>query len=147
MDKEKTTDSNQVAEKANSNLPQPIEAEKKSIISDEMLLGIYGEALQNIRSDRDEAATILNNVLEMVFNEGDTTTSSKELLGKVLEAKIGTSDRIAKIADLMTRVKMKQPDTFIPWTNASSTQDGGKLSDAHKKELLDEIDNMKKKKR
>lgn len=81
-------------------------------VTDEMLLGVYDEALDNIRTDRKEIDGLLANFVEMVINEGDSTTASKEALVKLVELKLETSEKITRVADLMTRVKLKERNTY-----------------------------------
>ena len=55
-------------------------SEGSTIVSDEQLMGLYGEILEDLRSDRKEVDAILSNFVEMVMNEGDSTSASKEAL-------------------------------------------------------------------
>lgn len=87
-------------------VPQKKEAEE-SFIPDEMLLGLYGEMLDMSRQDRVETSEYLNNFADMIFNGGDGSSSSKEALVQLMKLKTDTSNNMAKIADLMTRIKLK----------------------------------------
>ncbi len=91
---------------------QPVNPEdvKKCPVSDEKLLGMYEEIHSDIDKDRLQIDELLTNFVNMVINEGDSTTASKEALVKLMELKIGTADKKTKIADLMTRLKLK--DTY-----------------------------------
>ena len=88
-----------------------------SIISDEMLLGIYGEILDNIRQDRVQIDSYVNEFAEMVINTGDASSASKEALVNLVRAKMDASDKMSKVADLITRLKMKDTNTFKPYMN------------------------------
>ena len=77
------------------------------LIPDKKLLGIYQDALTNIQSDRAEISEVLQRFLDMVLNEGDATAASKEAVVGLVKAKSETNDQVIKIADLMTRLKMK----------------------------------------
>lgn len=101
-------------------LPPPPE-QKENIISDQMLLGIYGEIMENIRTDRKELDGLLTNFMDMVINEGDSTAGSKEALVNLVKIKSDTSDKMSKIADLMTRIKMKSTDTFPAYLAQKNT--------------------------
>lgn len=94
---------------------------KPCIVSDDMILDVYKEVLDDIRDDRKEIDTLLANFVDMVMNNGDSTSASKEALVKLVELKIGAADKKAKIADLMTRIKLKDPDTYKPYLNAHQT--------------------------
>jgi hypothetical protein len=123
----------------------PGEGGGKEIISDDMLLGIYGEIVDKIKEDRDEIASVLNTFLDLVINEGDSTTSSKEALVNLLKMKSDQADKMAKVADLMTRMKLKQADTF-PRYLAASQNNTINIGGSQKRALLEAINNMKKEK-
>jgi hypothetical protein len=86
-------------------LPSP---EQNSVISDEQLLGIYNEILEDLRNDRKEVDAILSNFVEMVMNEGDSTSASKEALVNLTKLKSDIAIGKSKIADLMTSLKIKE---------------------------------------
>ena len=91
------------------------ENENLSIISDESLLNVYGEIMDNLRSDRNQVSELVDTFSNMVMNDGDSSTSSKEALVNLIKTKMDASDKMSKIADLMTRIKLKKPDTYQPW--------------------------------
>ena len=95
----------------NVSLPS-VPDEEKVLIEDEVMLGVYDEVLDNIRQDRGEIDELLSNFLNMVMNEGDSTTSSKEAVVNLIKIKADTADKMVKIADLMTRIKLKETNTF-----------------------------------
>lgn len=133
-----------VAEKQNAN-------QELSIISDEALLGVYGEIMDNLRDDRNQVSGLVDTFSNMVLNDGDSSTASKEALVNLLKTKIETSDRMAKIADLMTRVKLKQPDTFQPWMGKGKEKGGNTIniydsSGINRKSLMERIQKEKKNK-
>ena len=99
----------------NNNLINKKDNENLSIISDENLLGVYDEIMNNLRSDRSQASDLVDTFCNMVVNDGDSSTSSKEALVNLIKVKIDASDKMSRIADLMTRIKLKQPDTYQPW--------------------------------
>lgn len=121
--------------------------EELSIISDETLLGVYGEIMDNLRSDRDQVSGLVDTFSNMVLNDGDATTSSKEALVNLVKTKIDAADKMAKIADLMTRIKLKQPDTFQPWMNKGKNKENGNTiniydsSGLNRKSLMEKIQN------
>jgi len=112
-----------------------------NIISDEMLLGIYGEILDNIRQDRVQIDSYVNEFAEMVINTGDASSASKEALVNLVRAKMDASDKMSKVADLMTRLKMKDTNTFKPYMNKGNNtiniieNSSGKSKSAIMKEL------------
>jgi hypothetical protein len=136
-------DNNQLEEKdlgnlvppMNVNLPaQPQQQEVSNLVPDEMLVGIYGEIIDNLRKDREEIDGLLGSFTEMVMNEGDATSASKEALVNLMKIKSETADKMAKIADLMTRVKMRDRDTFPKYLAAHVTQNNNIKVD--KRELI-----------
>ena len=102
----------------NVNLPVDQQQETKCLISDEQLIGIYDEIMVNHRRDRKQTSHITKEFADMVINGGDSSSSSKEALVNLLKLKNDISDKMTKIADLMTRLKMKSPDTYKPYLNA-----------------------------
>ena len=132
----------------NVNVPETKEESEESIlISDEALLGVYGEVLTNIREDRLEVDQILSNFVDMVINEGDSTTSSKEALVNLLRMKMDSADKMAKIADLMTRIKVKDRDTFPRYLAASQTNTINISDNGQKRALLEAINKAAKDKK
>ena len=82
--------------------------EQNAVVTDEQLLELYGEILEDLRSDRKEFEAILANFVEMVMNEGDSTSSSKEALVNLAKLKSDIAIGKGKIADLMTSLKLKE---------------------------------------
>jgi hypothetical protein len=93
----------------------PVQEKELSLVSDESLLGVYGEIMENLRDDRSQVSALVDTFSNMVLNDGDSSTASKEALVNLLKTRIETSDKMTRIADLMTRIKLKQPDTYQPW--------------------------------
>jgi len=118
--------------------------EKPSIVSDEQLLGVYGEILGNIRDDRKEVDQILSTFTDMVLNEGDATTSSKEAMVNLLKMKTDLADKMSKVADLMTRVKLKERDTYPRYLSASQNNTIN-IGDNQKRALLQALNKKTKK--
>lgn len=85
-------------------IAQPIDG---SIITDSDLQTIYAEILDDLRSDRKEVDILLNNFVEMIMNEGDSSSSSKEAVVNLVKVKTDIADKKAKVADLMTSLRLK----------------------------------------
>lgn len=116
--------------------------EHKDLIADKDLLGIYNEALTNIRNDRKEIDELLANFINSITNDGDATTSSKEAVVNLIKIKTDTTDKISKIADLMTRIKLKETNTFPKYLAAhqNNTINVGEkvaLTSAQKRALIE----------
>ena len=118
--------------------------EKESLIKDDSLLGLYGEILENCREDRSKADEILSNFLEMIINDGDASSASKEAIVNLLKIKSDTSDKMSKVADLMTRVKLKEKDTFPRYLAAQ--QNNKVVIEGSKRDLLKSISKITNKK-
>ncbi len=82
--------------------------EQNAVVTDEQLMELYGEILEDLRNDRKEVDAILSNFVEMVMNEGDSTSSSKEALVNLAKLKSDIAIGKGKIADLMTSLKLKE---------------------------------------
>lgn len=136
---------NEVMPAMNVNVPTVNEEAEPSLITDDALLGVYGEILDNIRSDRKEIDNLLSNFVEMVINEGDSTSASKEALVNLVKIKSESADKMAKIADLMTRVKLKERDTFPRYLAAHQNNTINIGDNGNKRELLKQIERAKKK--
>jgi len=122
-----------------------------SIISDEALIGVYGEIMDNLRSDREQVSDLVDTFSNMVLNDGDGSTSSKEALVNLVKTKMEASDKMTRIADLMTRIKLKQPDTFQPWMGKGKEKGSNTIniydsSGINRKSLMEEIQKEKGKK-
>lgn len=139
-------DIDQIIPAMNVSLPQQQE-EEESIVGGQMLLGIYSEILDTIRKDRGEISDILNNFCEMVMNEGDSSSASKEAIVNLVRAKLDSSDKMAKIADLMTRVNLKEKDTFPRYLSAKQENTINIGDSGAKQELLRRINKAAKKKK
>lgn len=135
--------------KQNSEIINKKENENLSIISDENLLGVYGEIMNNLRSDRNQVSELVDTFSNMVMNDGDSSTSSKEALVNLIKTKIEASDKMSKIADLMTRIKLKQPDTYQPWMGKKESGNTINIYDSsgiNRKSLMEKIQKEKEQK-
>lgn len=94
------------------------QAEEKHLVTDDMLMGVYGEILERNKKDRNEVDDILSNFVEMVINEGDASNASKEALVNLIKIKTDITDKDIKIADLMTRILLKEKNTMPDWQKA-----------------------------
>lgn len=125
--------------------PQPQE-EEKALIPDEIWMGWCQEILNNLRQERQEVDDVKNNFIEMVVNEGDSTSASKEALTKLFEIKAGISEKMTKVLDLATRVKLKERDTFPRYLAAHQNNTITIGDSASKRELIKQIQKIQKQK-
>lgn len=148
MDKELSQETSDII-KPDAALVGKEQTQELSIISDESLLGVYGEIMDNLRDDRSQVSTLVDTFSNMVLNDGDSSTASKEALVNLLKTKIEASDKMAKIADLMTRIKLKQPDTYQPWMGKGKEKGGNTIniydsSGINRKSLMEKIQKEKR---
>lgn len=115
------------------------------IVEDEVLLGVYDEILQNCRKDRESIEEVLANFLDMVFNDGDSTSATKEGIVNLMKVKSDISDKMSKVADLMTRIKLKSKDTYKPYLNAH--QHNNIKIESSRRELIKRLENKKREKK
>jgi hypothetical protein len=129
-----------------------LQEQKKELVSNEKLLAVYDGILGTIDADREEVSEILNNFLNMVVNDGEgCSDSTKKAVVDLMKIKVETADKKAKIADLMTRIKLKEPDTFPKYMAAQqhNTYHFGPSKDEEdaKGMLLEEINKASQKKK
>lgn len=117
---------------------------EECVIGDEKIVGLYDEILDNCRQDRTNADEILTNFLEMVMNDGDASSASKEAIVNLLKIKSDVSDKMAKVADLMTRIKLKEKDTFPRYLAAQQQNHVYLGENGSRRELIKTINKMKK---
>lgn len=124
-------------------------SDASALISDSQYLGVLDEIMNNIREDRKQVSDYIDNIADMVINDGDATTSSKEALVNFVKIKTDLSDKMLKAADLMTRLKLKNTYAYSgPHLNAMQQNNfniGGESTDFNRKELIRAINNAKKK--
>jgi len=122
------------------NVSVPAEVEtRKELIRDEQLLEVYDEIMKDIRVDQTEVEDVFANFKEMVFNQGDSSSSSKEALVNLLKIKTDLADKKSKIADLMTRIKLKSPDTYKPYLSAKQDNKTTINIGSDKRQLIEAI--------
>lgn len=94
------------------NAPAEPPTQEPCIISDDQILGVYDEILNNCRKDREKAMELLATFVDLVVNDGDSSSASKEAVVNLIKVQSDTADKMSKVADLMTRIKLKERDTF-----------------------------------
>lgn len=128
----------------NTNIPVPkmtveVAQPVDTSITDSDLQVLYGEILDDLRSDRKEIDILLNNFVEMVMNEGDSSSSSKEAVVNLVKVKSDIADKKAKIADLMTTLRLK--DKSISKLTANQTNH---IHITDKRSILETLNKSKK---
>lgn len=129
--------------------PQQLQNESAQLITDQQYLGVLNEIMENIRDDRKQVSEYIDNVANMVINEGDATSSSKEALVNLVKVKTDLSDKMLKAADLMTRLKLKNTNTVPAHVSALQQNNynfGADTTDFSRRELIKAINQAKKNK-
>jgi type I restriction-modification system DNA methylase subunit len=120
------------------------------LIPDSQYLGLLDEISSNIREDRKQVSDYIDNMADMVINDGDTTTSTKEALVNLVKIKSDLQDKMLKVADLMTRLKLKNTYAYSgAHMNAMQQNNiniGADAPDFSRRELIRAINHAKKKK-
>lgn len=111
-----------------------------SAVTDEDLLNLYNEILDDLRSDRTQVDDLLSSFVEMVINEGDGSSASKEALVNLAKLKSDIASSKGKVADLMTSLRLK--DRQISKISASQTNN---ITITDRRNLLEAINKIKKK--
>lgn len=127
------------------NVTEMVEPEKECIVKDDEILGLYDEILQNCRKDRESIGEVLTNFLDMVMNDGDSSSASKEAIVNLMKISSDTNDKMAKVADLMTRIKLKEKDTFPRFLAAQ--QNNKVVIEGSKREMIKTINKLAQRKK
>jgi hypothetical protein len=131
----------------NVSVPQqlPQQEEKESIIPPELILGLFDESLNDIKKQGEQLDTLIDAFVDMVINGGDSTTSSKEALVNLVKIKTDTTNNKSKILDLMTRIHLKDKDTFPRYLNLHAQQTNNIAGPTDKRELIKHLNKIQKK--
>ena len=76
--------------------------EMSEIVTDGDLVDMYDDIVNMVRKDREEVSEVLGNFVNMVMNEGDGSSASKEAIVALLKMKMDDADKLSKVADLKT---------------------------------------------
>jgi hypothetical protein len=134
----------------NMNVSVPEPNKDSALISDDQYLGVLDEIMGNIRDDRRDVSEYIDKFADLVINDGDATTSSKEALINLIKVKVDLQDKMLKAADLMTRLKLKNAFAYSgPHLNAMQQNNfniGTDNTNFDRKEIIRAINHAKKKK-
>lgn len=119
--------------------PAPMQSDKQCIVEDSTLLGLYDEIVDNCRKDRERVEQIQVTFEDMVNNDGDASSASKEAIVNLMKIKTDINDKMAKVADLMTRIHLKDTNTFKPYLSVPGKQVN------NKKEILQALQEKRRK--
>jgi cell division ATPase FtsA len=133
----------------NVSVPAQPPSDVSALISDSKYLDFLDEIMGNIREDRQQVSEYIDNIANMVINDGDATTSSKEALVNLFKIKTDLQDKMLKTAELMTRLKVKNTYAYSgPHLNAMQQNNFNIGSDTEldRKDIIKAFNNAKKKK-
>jgi hypothetical protein len=122
---------------------QPENNELAEIVTDGELVAIYDDIVDMVNKDRKEVDEVLRDFINMVMNEGDGSSASKEAIVALLKMKMDGADKLSKVADLKTRVKLKERSTFPPYLAQHNTYNLGDKMD--KRAMIEQLNKKGKK--
>lgn len=132
----------------NVNVPEP--QPEKPAVTDEQCVGMLTDILDTIKSDRNDVSEYIDKFADLVINDGDATTSSKEALINLIKVKVDLSDKMLKAADLISRLRGKNTYAYSgPHLNAMQQNNfniGTEETNFDRKEIIRAINHAKKKK-
>jgi hypothetical protein len=112
--------------------------DEKEIVADDTMINLYGEILDMCRDDRKEIDDLLGNFVNMVINEGDASTSSKEALVNLMKMRSDIANNMTRVFDLLARIKMRDksiPEVVAKQVNKFSIGGGN----ANKRKMLETL--------
>ncbi len=77
------------------------------------------EIMADIRNDGVQIDDVLKNFIEMVMNEGDASSSTKESVVNLIKTKSDLADKKIKVMELMMRAYLKETNTFPKYLAAT----------------------------
>jgi hypothetical protein len=143
-----TKDVDNVVPQLNIGMPENHMSDVSNIVKDEELVEMYKDIIGYIKDDRCQIDTYIDNFANMVMNDGDATSSTKEALVNLIKIKSDMSDKMSKVADLMTRIKLKERDTFPKYLAAqqNNTINIGNNGNNSRRSLIEALNKAKTKK-
>jgi hypothetical protein len=121
------------------------------LISDEKFLKVLDETIESIKEDRKQVSDYVDTFADLVINEGDASSATKEAFVNLLKIKTDLQDKMLKAVGEMTKIKLKNSYAYSgPHLNALQ-QNNFNISKEetsqtfNRKELIKAINNKKKK--
>lgn len=127
---------------------QPLVEEKPEIYKDEELKGLLEEGLNDIKNNEVELDKYINQFGDMINNDGDATSATKEAFVNLVNMKNALVDKKTKIAELIVRVKLKDPWprylTAKQTTFNINTNEDNKNNKSNQRDAIQRIDSLLK---
>lgn len=122
------------------------------LISDERFLKVLDETIDNIREDRKQVSDYIDTFADLVINEGDSSSSTKEAFVNLLKIKTDLQDKLLKAVGEMTKLKMKNSYAYsgphlnaLQQNNFNISKEEIPSPSFNRKDLIKAINNKKKK--
>jgi hypothetical protein len=129
----------------NVNMPLAEKKEEEvAVIKNEQMVALYNEILEHCREDRKDADSAFKTFLEMVVNDGDATSSSKEAMVQLLRVRVEATDKMTKVMDLLMRSLLKERDTFPRYLAANQENNITIKTKSSKRSFLEKLEKAKK---
>ena len=97
----------------NMNLSQQQnQKEENPLVTNDQMIDMYKKIFDYIEDDRKVSDEVFRTLLDMSVNDGDASSSTKEVMAQVLKLKMDSTDKMTKIYDLLMRYILKERDTF-----------------------------------
>jgi hypothetical protein len=106
----------------NVSQPQMIPMEMRAELEPakaENIAKISEEILSDINKSGDKIDELLENFVNMVMNEGDASSSSKEAVVNLIKTKTDLADKKIKVMELYMRAFLKESNTFPKYLAAT----------------------------
>lgn len=118
--------------------------EEVVLVKNEAMIALYEEILGHCREDRKDADSAFKSFLDMVLNDGDATSSSKEAMVQLLRVRVEATDKMTKVMDLLMRYVLKDRDTFPKYLAAKQENNIVIKDKSTKRSFLEKLEKQKK---
>lgn len=91
------------------NLPELVNNQEmlNSLIADKLVMQLATNLLEEVESDKYDIEEIRDRFKDLIFNEGDSSSSSKEAITNLTKLKIDQTDKKIKLLELINKTKDK----------------------------------------
>lgn len=121
------------------NVNMPTSEVKPGPVSEDLLMGTYTGIFNDLKESIKETDETLQSFLNLALNDGDSSSATKEAVVNLLKLKtVDIPDKMIKVADLMTRVYLKEKDTF-PRYLAAKQENTINIHSEMKKDVIKKI--------
>lgn len=121
----------------NISVGQEIKRKELTQASAENIDNVYTEIISDIRKSGEQIDEVTTCFINMVINDGDASSSSKEAVVNLLKIKSDLADKKIKAMELMMRSYLKETNTFPKYLAAH--QHNKITIEGSKRELLQNL--------